>query len=768
MLSSASKFSKDPSLFDIRIKNAVNDVLIIKGTPAEAPSILLSGSIVISVLEPLHIKNLKLKLYGRLRLNIPLSSAKGTPVKYNGWEKRFYQYSWDQFDIHEYCTTTLNGRRSIASRSSGNIAGMRKRAQSSASLSSLSSSTSITSNSSRTLMTGNYEIPFSAILPGSTTESVEGLDNASVTYKLEAVIERPRSADLICKKHLRIVRTMSPDSLEISETISVDNSWPGKVDYSISIPTKAIAIGSSTPINIMLIPLLKGLKLGSVKIYLVENSQYCGAYGGVIPQERVVSKLKLKDPLMHESYMKQHGVSDEKQDDNDTAYQDRWDISTTLQVPTSLTKCTQDCNILSNIKVRHKLRCVLSLTNPDGHVSELRASLPIKLFISPFVSLKVKSPETLDKEIGPFIARSPYSSLNNSSSPDLNNPADEEEDVIFSRVSSEVNVSAPNNDVRTNINGRSTTSTPMSAFDAANGLMAPPNYGNHIFDKLWGEVPNTDNPSTCGTVTPMESGRLNTQVPLNQNNNDMSNNNPQNQQLLGEYNMPSINILQPQPQLLSSSRSPSSFSSPRFATPEAFIIRSPTLTPGFSQQSRTSSFSRQASSSSLANDWELVSLSRVPSYHKAMKSDIPEDDLPPTYPPSKTKNSGKSIKRPANTHYRSNSSLLAVPETSNRPRSLSNRSLNGSSNSLRALSKANTDIYRHTRQISNSSLSSIKNRTVSQQFSLNMTPVSNRNSSSTSIQQMQRNSSSTRNLSASQRSNSFASFIDLFSRKDKN
>ena len=56
--SSNSKSTKKPLLFDIRLKNVDNDVILLKGPPHEAPSVLLSGCIVLSINEPMQIKSI--------------------------------------------------------------------------------------------------------------------------------------------------------------------------------------------------------------------------------------------------------------------------------------------------------------------------------------------------------------------------------------------------------------------------------------------------------------------------------------------------------------------------------------------------------------------------------------------------------------------------------------------------------------------------------------------------------------------------------------
>jgi hypothetical protein len=57
-----------------------------------------------------------------------------------------------------------------------------------------------------------------------------------------------------------------------------------------------------------------------------------------------------------------------------------------LELPKTLNKCLQDCNV-KGIKVRHKIKFNVQLHNPDGHISELRANLPVSLYISPSLPL---------------------------------------------------------------------------------------------------------------------------------------------------------------------------------------------------------------------------------------------------------------------------------------------------------------------------------------------------------------------------------------------
>ncbi|KAK4207224.1 hypothetical protein QBC37DRAFT_380300 [Rhypophila decipiens] len=56
------------------------------------------------------------------------------------------------------------------------------------------------------------------------------------------------------------------------------------------------------------------------------------------------------------------------------------------RLPRRLVKCLQNINA-KGIRIRHELRLVITIKNPDGHISELRATLPMTIFISPNITV---------------------------------------------------------------------------------------------------------------------------------------------------------------------------------------------------------------------------------------------------------------------------------------------------------------------------------------------------------------------------------------------
>jgi hypothetical protein len=237
-----------------------------------------------------------------------------------------------------------------------------------------------------TLPPGNYEWPFELMLNGDTTESVEGLREASVRYKLKATIARGKLLhDIHAYKQLRVIRTLEASALELIHAMSIENIWPNKIDYSVVVPQKAVVFGSTIPVEMRFTPLLKGLELGDITIKLIEIHdvilEYANHSHREHRKEREIDTWTI--PVTREEHWQ-----DVIQDSGPEGWegQEGWVVNTSLALPKKLTKCIQDVNV-RGIKIRHKLKLVVALNNPDGHVSELRATLPVSIFISPNMPL---------------------------------------------------------------------------------------------------------------------------------------------------------------------------------------------------------------------------------------------------------------------------------------------------------------------------------------------------------------------------------------------
>lgn len=317
-------------LFEIRLDN---EYIVFRGNEDEAGSARLAGQLVLVLSEPLTITHINLTLSGIVHMAYNTTSSSSLSGRRNASrDKTFFEQTWNFRDPGK-----------------GRV---------------------------ETLPSDNYEWPFDLVLDGTLPESVEGLKDAYVVYRFKAEIGRRRAKDIVIRKPLRLVRTLSPTALELSHAMSVENIWPNKIEYSISTPSKAVVFGSFLQVDFKLIPLLKGLVIGTISTQLKEEHEYivdpewgvAALNGGIMKDDRIIA---------YDTYTLDHERDMQIIEEAAEGFQ----FSRYLELPKSLTKCMQDCNV-KGIKVRHKIKFNVQLHNPDGHISELRANLPVSLYIS--------------------------------------------------------------------------------------------------------------------------------------------------------------------------------------------------------------------------------------------------------------------------------------------------------------------------------------------------------------------------------------------------
>jgi hypothetical protein len=222
-----------------------------------------------------------------------------------------------------------------------------------------------------TLVAGNHEWPFELVIPGSMAESVEGLRESFISYRLKATVARGMLAhDLHAYKPLRIVRTLDPAALELAHAMTVENIWPNKIEYSLVIPQKAIMFGTAIEVEMRFTTLLKGLKIGAIRCSLVEITEL------TIPGPNHNAQLDRyhKDHREIDNWQFELNEDEHYMDMLDDSGQDGFRLKEIMPLPKKLSKCMQDVDV-NGIKIRHKVKFNIALHNPDGHVSEVGASL---------------------------------------------------------------------------------------------------------------------------------------------------------------------------------------------------------------------------------------------------------------------------------------------------------------------------------------------------------------------------------------------------------
>ncbi|KAK4150885.1 putative HECT-type ubiquitin ligase-interacting protein cred [Chaetomidium leptoderma] len=348
-----SSGSGKPTLFEIRLEN---DFIVFQGSDHEASGQLLKGTVVLCLSSPLKVEDIHLKLMGTAHYAWTDAKVTATGISTHKVDKTvsILDHRWPPFAGIGAADPTDSSRQQ---------------------------------NKGVTLAPGNYEWPFELLLGGDTTESVEGLREASVRYKLKATLARGKlSHDRHAYKQLRVIRTLGASALETLHSMSIENLWPNKIDYSVVVPQKAVVFGSCIPMEMRFTPLLKGLEVGDIKVKLIEIHDIIlqpttGHTAREHKKERDIDSWTI--PVSREEHWQDvilEGAPDGWEG------QEGWVVNTSLTLPKKLTKCLQDVNA-NGIKIRHKLKLVVALNNPDGHVSELRATLPVSIFISPNMPL---------------------------------------------------------------------------------------------------------------------------------------------------------------------------------------------------------------------------------------------------------------------------------------------------------------------------------------------------------------------------------------------
>jgi hypothetical protein len=215
------------------------------------------------------------------------------------------------------------------------------------------------------LPAGNYEWPFELVIPGSMAESVEGLPDSHIIYKLKATVARGKLAyDLHAWKPVRVVRTLDPSALELAHAMTVENIWPNKIEYQLVIPQKAIIFGTAINIEMRFTSLLKGLRIGIIKCQLIESQEFTLA-GATAHSERYWKHQRDIDTWNFEMNEEEH-----YRDMLNESGQDGYTLNEMMPLPKRLSKCLQDVDV-HGIKIRHKVKFNIALHNPDGHISEV-------------------------------------------------------------------------------------------------------------------------------------------------------------------------------------------------------------------------------------------------------------------------------------------------------------------------------------------------------------------------------------------------------------
>jgi hypothetical protein len=204
-------------------------------------------------------------------------------------------------------------------------------------------------------------------------ESVEGLHDSHIVYKLKATVARGKLAyDLHAWKPVRIVRTLDPSALELAHAMTVENVWPNKIEYSLVIPQKAIIFGTAIVIEMRFTSLLKGLRIGTIRCQLIEVQEFS------VPGLTAHSERQYKHTRDVDSWSFELNDEEHYHDILNDEGQDGYTLTERMPLPKNLSRCLQDVDV-HGIKIRHKVKFNIALHNPDGHISEVSSVVTLRM-----------------------------------------------------------------------------------------------------------------------------------------------------------------------------------------------------------------------------------------------------------------------------------------------------------------------------------------------------------------------------------------------------
>jgi hypothetical protein len=218
------------------------------------------------------------------------------------------------------------------------------------------------------LEAGNHAYEFELVLPGNLPETTHVDKYYLVQYQLKAVAERStRLFSLLLPNYTTrrdIHLSRQKVTTDFLDPLSVSNHWANKLDYEINMPTKVYSHGDTIRVSIQALPLVPNLRIRYVACTFKEYMT-CRAINGWFN-----GKNKSHGRIIH--YVRQ---------DPCVVLQDLWSTVMEIQIPESMMDIQCDAHN-ETVRVKHKLKFTVSIENEDGHISELRAVLPVNIAIT--------------------------------------------------------------------------------------------------------------------------------------------------------------------------------------------------------------------------------------------------------------------------------------------------------------------------------------------------------------------------------------------------
>ena len=198
---------------------------------------------------------------------------------------------------------------------------------------------------------GNYKYPFEFCLPSDLAESIEGLAEISLIYRVDAIVVDKGTLMLNGCRNLRIIRTPALDALDPLQSAGGELTWDDKLKYSISIFPKAVSFGGTIQLNLCAYPLESGITLGDVVLRIIEIRD-------ISIENRPSPPTKARKCITTNSTI--------QRDITLSSVGKGWMYSASVALPRRLGDCVQNL-AYNEVIVRHEVEVIMLVKELDGH-----------------------------------------------------------------------------------------------------------------------------------------------------------------------------------------------------------------------------------------------------------------------------------------------------------------------------------------------------------------------------------------------------------------
>ncbi|KAI8338980.1 hypothetical protein BC941DRAFT_341216, partial [Chlamydoabsidia padenii] len=305
--------------------NLESDSIYLQGSPEESAGTEVRGCVELCFKETTRVKSINLQFTGLLRMNWQEATFPSPQRRQQcKLKKAIYQRDWSFLPIQNWPHTMK----------------------------------------SNTV----YRFPFNLALPGNMAASITSPAGGSLTYEFKASVVRPfATKNLVIHRPLQVIRQYLPvDGNYNNRMMIINKTYGDKVDYRIQLDKTVYQRGQFIHIHFTFKPLIQGLCMDHISCFLKEYTTLA------CPDDN-----NNDDPTLHQISQQSRIVSLTR-DDQFPCYGTEWRQTETLVIPRSARAVHHD-STHPLIHIEHKLRLTICFVQDNGHLSELRVTMPIKL-----------------------------------------------------------------------------------------------------------------------------------------------------------------------------------------------------------------------------------------------------------------------------------------------------------------------------------------------------------------------------------------------------